>query len=106
MRSCWCPVQGVVKVMDGSGTWVFQRTDPGFEGFRVWYDDEISLGSKYAMVQRAGWGGIGMWLANGMFPGGLHIHKPRVFDCYCPDALRRMWSSIQANFVAIHSGGL
>jgi hypothetical protein len=34
-----------------------------------------------------------------MFPGGLHIDKPHVFDCYCPDALRRMWQSIAANFV-------
>lgn len=51
------------------------------------------------MVRRAGWGGVGMWLANGMFPGGLHIHKPRVFECYCPQALRRMWASIATNFV-------
>ena len=85
--------------MDNSGTWVFQRTDPGDEDFRVWFDDEWSLATKYAMVRRAGWGGVGMWLANGMFPGGLHIHRPRVFDCYCPEALRRMWASIAANFV-------
>ena len=56
---------GVVKHMDASGTWVFDRTDPAGAGFRVWYDDEASLGPKYAMVREAGWGGVGMWLANG-----------------------------------------
>jgi len=56
---------GVVKHMDASGTWVFDRTDPAGAGFRAWYDDEASLGPKYAMVREAGWGGVGMWLANG-----------------------------------------
>ena len=117
---------GVVKHMDASGTWVFDRTDPAGAGFRVWYDDEASLGPKYAMVREAGWGGVGMWLANGarrrlpaqrgfrlwpafspdgfvvaagMFPGGLHITKPGVFDWYCPEALHRMWASIATHFV-------
>ena len=48
---------GVVKHMDGSGTWVFQRTDSGYTDYRVWYDDEESLGPKYQMVREAGWGG-------------------------------------------------
>jgi spore germination protein YaaH len=43
--------------MDGSGTWVFQRTDSGYTDYRVWYDDEESLGPKYQMVREAGWGG-------------------------------------------------
>lgn len=50
-------LQGVVKHMDGSGTWVFQRTDSGYTDYRVWYDDEESLGPKYQMVREAGWGG-------------------------------------------------
>ena len=55
---------------------------------------------RYAAVRAAGWGGVGMWLASGMFPNGLHVSKPHVFDCYCPKALARMWMAIASNFVA------
>ena len=29
----------------------------------------------------------------------LNVNWPGVFDCYCPDELRKMWASIDANFV-------
>lgn len=91
--------KGVAKHLDASGTWVFDRTDPTGTGFRVWYDDEVSLAPKYAAVREAGWGGVGMWLASGMYPNGIHVSEPHVFDDYCPDGLRRMWASIADNFV-------
>ena len=112
---------GVVKRLDPSGTWVFDRLDPNGTGFRVWFgtrihqwclllvsgspfastsgacaatalavhslgpspwcrfDDEVSFGPKYAAVRAAGWGGVGVWLASGMFPNGIHVTKPHVF---------------------------
>ena len=40
-------------------------------------------------------------VANGMFPNGLNLKQPGVFDCYCPDELRAMWASIDLNFVQV-----
>lgn len=90
------PIQ---KVLDESGTWVFDRVDDAGEAWRLWFDDERSLGPKYAMVRKAGWGGVGMWLADGMFPNGIHTDRPGYANTYCPDALRSMWKAVEQNFV-------
>ena len=92
-------ISGVVRVLDYSGTWVFDRRDAAGKGFRVWYDDAVSLAPKWRAVRDAGWGGVAMWLPNGMFPDGLNVQRPGVFNCYCPDELREMWDSINVNFV-------
>ena len=72
--------------MDDTGTWVLDRMDGS--QMRLWYDDSSSLQPKYKAVRAAGWAGIAMWTANGMF-----YNDPMV-GLYCPDGVRSMWRAI------------
>ena len=80
-----------------TATWAFDRTGPAI-GVRVFFDDHVSLGVKYAAVRQARWSGVAIWLANGMFANGP-AHGLEVFTDYCPDDLRLMWQSIKLHFI-------
>ena len=99
----WSKHPGVVKKwQDATSTWVFDRTDANGTGMRVWYDDDVSLAPKYAAIHAAGWSGVAIWLANGMFANDTpedHGGQAEDMSDYCPAELAKMWASIKANLV-------
>ena len=101
--SNWSKFPGVTKQWQAdTQTWVFDRKDPYGSGMRVWFDDEASLAPKYAAVRAAGWSGLAIWLANGMFSNDCpedRCGQAKDMSDYCPQDLARMWASIKSSFV-------
>ena len=83
--------------MDDTGTWVLDRADGS--NMRLWYDDAASLLPKYRAVRAAGWAGVAMWTANGLF-----YNDPMV-GLYCPDGVRTMWAAIAKAWPAPGAAG-
>jgi hypothetical protein len=83
--------------MDDTGTWVLDRADGS--NMRLWYDDATSLLPKYRAVRAAGWAGVAMWTANGLF-----YNDPMV-GLYCPDGVRTMWAAIAKAWPALGAAG-
>jgi hypothetical protein len=64
---------------------------------RMWWDDAQSLLPKYKAVKAAGWAGIGMWQANGMFPSFSATAQgqgPGWMNVYNASAMRGMWAAV------------
>ena len=61
-----------------------------------WWDDADSLLPKYKAVKEAGWAGVGMWQANGMFPECDGETDPNWLNVYDAEAMQSMWAAIGA----------
>lgn len=63
---------------------------------------QVSLAPKYAAARAAGWSGVAIWLANGMFANDTpedRSGQAEDMSDYCPTELGQMWASIKTNFV-------
>jgi hypothetical protein len=83
--------------MNFQGSWVMDRTDATCPlGCRMFWDDADSLLPKYKAVKDAGWAGVGMWQANGMFPGvsAASMSDPGWMNVYDAKAMGLMWQAI------------
>ena len=60
------------------------------------------MAPKYAAARAAGWSGVAIWLANGMFANDTpedRSGQAEDMSDYCPTELGQMWASIKTNFV-------
>ena len=89
---------------ENSSSWYFNHTNTSSgEPRQMWFDDEISLGVKYALARSLGFRGVGMWKASGMWRDSHAGEAPGysslwLVQNWCPERIQRMWASVRANF--------
>ena len=89
---------------ENSSSWHFNHTNTSSgEPRQMWFDDEISLGVKYALARSLGFRGVGMWKASGMWRDSHAGEAPGysslwLVQNWCPERIQRMWASVRANF--------
>ena len=96
--------EGAVAWDENSSSWLFNHTNTSSgEPRQMWFDDEISLGVKYALARSLGFRGVGMWKASGMWRDSHAGEAPGysslwLVQHWCPERIQRMWASVRKNF--------
>jgi GH18 family chitinase len=65
---------------------------PGQQTWTTTYDDAASLQPKYELAKAAGWGGVGFWQADGMWP---YPYLSNI-SIYCKEEMDAQWEAVRA----------
>jgi hypothetical protein len=76
----------------GCGPWPGSSSTS--QAFEVWYDNSVSLRRKYEAIDKAGWGGVGVWQASGMWPDESLANV----TAYCKEEIAAMWGTVESVF--------
>jgi spore germination protein YaaH len=64
------------------------------QAFVVWFDNALSMQRKYEAIDKAGWGGLAMWQASGMWPDESLANV----TAYCKEEIAAMWGAVESVF--------
>ena len=112
-RSLHKDAAGQPRLDKASGTWSFTcrhdphnastfnscgpHQSPNDQEYEVWYDDAESSRPKFEAVKSAGWRGVGMWQADGMWPYADDVHNISLWP-ECKPELEATWAVITELF--------